>query len=63
MIAKISGKLIEKKEQSLLIENNGLFYEVIVPASVLHRIEDTKDEAGNVHLITYHYFQPVFLYT
>ncbi len=57
MIARIAGKLIEKKEQSLIVDVNGLFYEVIVPASVLQRVDETKDESGNIHLITYHYFQ------
>lgn len=57
MIARISGKLVEKKEQSLIVNVGGISYEVIVPASVLGRIEDTIDEEGNVHLITYYYFQ------
>ncbi len=57
MIARIAGKLIEKKEQSLIVDVNGLFYEVIVPASVLQRIDETEDVNGNVHLVTYHYFQ------
>ena len=57
MIVRIAGKLIEKREQSLVVDVNGLFYEVIVPASVLQRIDETKDKEGNVHLITYHYFQ------
>jgi Holliday junction DNA helicase RuvA len=57
MIVKIAGKLIEKKDQSLVVDVNGLFYEVIVPASVLERVEETKDQDGNIQLITYHYFQ------
>ncbi len=57
MIVQIAGKLIEKREQSVIINVQGLFYEVIVPVSVLARIEDTIDKEGNVHLITYHYFQ------
>lgn len=57
MIVQITGKLAEKKEQSLVVDVNGLFYEIIVPASVLARIDETKDKDGNVHLITYHYFQ------
>ena len=57
MIVQITGKLVEKKEQSLLINVNGLCYEVITPASVLQRIDETKDQDGNIHLITYHYFQ------
>ena len=57
MIARIAGKLVEKKQQSLVVDVGGLFYEIIVPASVLARIDETKDEKGNIHLITYHYFQ------
>lgn len=57
MINRISGRLIEKRDQSLIINNNGLFYEIIVPACVLARIEETIDAEGAVHLITYHYFQ------
>ncbi|MBU0467723.1 MAG: Holliday junction DNA helicase RuvA [Candidatus Omnitrophica bacterium] len=57
MIARISGKLVEKKEHSLIVNVAGMFYEVIVPAPVLARIEDTIDDAGNVNLVTYYYFQ------
>ena len=57
MIVQIAGKLIEKREQSVIINVHGLFYEIIVPVSVLARIEETIDKEGNVHLIIYHYFQ------
>ncbi len=57
MITRIAGRLVEKKEQSLIVDVGGLFYEIITPASVLQRVDETKDEKGNVHLITYHYFQ------
>jgi len=57
MIVRIAGKLIEKKGQSIVVDVNGLFYEIIVPASVLARVDETKDENGNIHLVTYHYFQ------
>ncbi|MBN1869350.1 MAG: Holliday junction DNA helicase RuvA [Candidatus Omnitrophica bacterium] len=57
MIVKIAGKLVEKKDQSLVVDVKGLFYEVVVPTSVLQRIDETKDGDGNVHLMTYHYFQ------
>ncbi len=57
MIAKITGKLIEKRDQSLIIDVNGLYYELIVPATVIQRITDSVDDKGNVSLITYHYLQ------
>ena len=57
MIVKIIGKLVEKREQSVIINVRGMCYEVLVPASVLARVEETKDAHGEVHLITYYYFQ------
>ena len=57
MIVKISGKLIEKKEQAIVVSVGGVGYEVMVPASVLQRVEETMDQQGHVNLITYHYFQ------
>ena len=57
MIARISGKLIEKRDYAVIIEVSGLFYEVIVPASVRERVEDTRDAQGHVHLIIYDYIQ------
>ena len=57
MIARIYGKLLEKKELSLIMDAQGVCYEVNVPASVLGRVEETKDAQGNIHLVTYHYLQ------
>lgn len=57
MIVRISGKLVEKKEQSLVLDVHGLFYEILVPVSVVQRVDETRDESGNIHLRTYHYFQ------
>lgn len=57
MIVRVTGKLAEKRKQSLIVNVNGLFYEIIVPVSVLQRVDETKDESGNIHLMTYHYFQ------
>ena len=57
MIARLVGKLVEKRDQSLVINVLGVFYEVVVPASVLLRVEETKDNDGHINLITYHYFQ------
>ena len=57
MIVKISGKLISKSDSTLTLEIDGFCYEVLVPASVLARIDERKDEKGFVELITYHYIQ------
>jgi holliday junction DNA helicase RuvA len=57
MITKIEGILFEKKEQSLILNVNGLYYEIIVPDSVLKRTDELLDQDGNVRLEIYHYFQ------
>ncbi len=57
MIARICGKLVERRDNVLLIDVNGLFYEVIVPRSVNQRIDEHVDDDGCVGLITFHYFQ------
>ena len=55
MIAKISGKLIKKEENSIILEVQGLCYEILIPGSVMARIDDHKDAQENIRLITYHY--------
>ena len=57
MIAKISGQLIAKRENSLIINGGNLAYEVLVPRSILERVDDHLDEKGGVELIIYHYLQ------
>lgn len=55
MIARISGKIIEKQPQSLLIDVGGIVYEVLIPSCVMQRIEGSISGDGKVSLITYHY--------
>ncbi len=57
MIVRLKGKLIEKRDNFLVVQVNGLEYEVMVPLSVSQRIESICDPEGNVSLITYHYLQ------
>ncbi len=57
MIVRLSGRLVERSENSLVIDVHGLYYQVIVAPSVLSRIESNIDKDGNVSLVTYHYFQ------
>lgn len=57
MIARIEGKLIEKKEQSIILKNDGLSYEVFLPLITLSRLEENASIDGFICLITYHYLQ------
>ncbi|MBM3244204.1 MAG: Holliday junction DNA helicase RuvA [Candidatus Omnitrophica bacterium] len=57
MIARIKGKLIEKNDNYILLDINGISYEIFLPQAVMQRIEENTDEDGSINLITYHYFQ------
>jgi len=55
MIVQLSGKLIGKNETSLILSVHDLCYEILVPVSILQRIDQCVDKDGNVTLVTYHY--------
>jgi len=57
MISRISGKLVEKKEDSILLDVNGVCYEVFIPGAVMQCLENNIQPDKPVSLITYHYFQ------
>ena len=55
MISQICGKVIQKNDSSLLIDVNGLCYEVFVPVTIMRAIEKELKEDGMLRLATYHY--------
>jgi Holliday junction DNA helicase RuvA len=57
MIARISGKIIERGENYLIIDVGGISYEVFLPATVMQRLGEHTSSDGTVNLITYHYLQ------
>ncbi len=57
MIARLSGKIVEKGTNYLLIDNAGITYEVLIPVTVMQRIEENLNNGNIISLITYHYYQ------
>ena len=57
MIVRLVGKLIERKDGSLILDVGGIFYEIYVPASAMQRLDQNIDAQGNLHLMIYHYLQ------
>lgn len=57
MIVRIKGKIIEKKENAVVMCVSGIFYEIMTPKSVMNRIESVIQEDGDVLLFTYQYWQ------
>lgn len=57
MIARISGKIIEKGTNFVIIDLGGICYEVFIPLAVMQRLDESGFAEGKVNLITYHYHQ------
>lgn len=57
MIAKICGKVIERGDNYLLVDVGGICYEVLIPPTVMQRLNKNIPGDGTVSLVTYHYLQ------
>lgn len=57
MISYISGKIKRCKSSSVIVDANGLSYEVLIPPAVMKGLDSAKSEDGSIELITYHYYQ------
>ncbi|MBN2831319.1 MAG: hypothetical protein JXL82_03470 [Candidatus Omnitrophica bacterium] len=57
MISGISGKIIEKGENYLVLDVGGIFYQVLIPAVVMQRIDEAVAADGKINLKTFHYLQ------
>jgi holliday junction DNA helicase RuvA len=57
MISQICGKLKQKRTNSILIDINGIYYEVLLPGIVMKKIDNSVEIDGNLTLVTYHYLQ------
>lgn len=57
MIVGISGKVVQKNANSLVIESHGILYEVFVPAAVMSRLQCDAPDGSQISLITYHFHQ------
>lgn len=57
MIARLTGQITEINDYAALVNVGGLTYEVLIPASILQRLDEYKDEKGQITFTTYHYFQ------
>lgn len=55
MIARICGKIVERGDTHLLVDTNGITYEILLPVASMQRLDEAVSADGNVSLITYHY--------
>jgi Holliday junction DNA helicase RuvA len=57
MIARISGRVIEKGTNYLIVDVGGICYEVFIPQTVMQRLNKNMTGDSTINLVTYHYFQ------
>lgn len=57
MIVRIQGKIIEKKENAVVVCVSGIFYELMMPTSSIQRLSTIAQENDEVVLYTYQYWQ------
>jgi Holliday junction DNA helicase RuvA len=57
MISHICGRLVSKKDSSVILDINGIYYEVFLPGAVMNAIDSRVDEDGRLTLVTFHYHQ------
>jgi Holliday junction DNA helicase RuvA len=49
--------VIQKSENFILIDVQGISYTVFIPAMIMQRLDDNLTEEGTIKLVTYHYLQ------
>ncbi|MDP2929941.1 MAG: Holliday junction branch migration protein RuvA [Candidatus Omnitrophota bacterium] len=57
MISEINGKLKKKKESSVILDVNGICYEVMIPPAVMKNLDTTGGGEPTISLKVYHYYQ------
>ena len=57
MISKISGKVVEKGSNHVVLEVGGLCYEIMIPSTVMQRLQQNIGSDSRLTLITFHYLQ------
>ncbi len=57
MISRVSGKVLEKGKNYLVLDLGNFCYDVFIPACVMQRIDESIGPDGKINLITYHYYQ------
>ena len=57
MISRLRGTVRDIGEQHLLLDVNGVVYEVLIAPSILRVLQERVTDSGEVELVTFHYQQ------
>lgn len=57
MISEINGKIKNKKDSSVVVDVNGICYEILIPPAVMNTLDKADTNDGTISLKIYHYYQ------
>lgn len=57
MISRLRGRVREQGDAHVLLDVNGICYEVFMPPSILSSLRERLNEQGEVEVLTFHYQQ------
>lgn len=57
MISEINGKIKNKKDSSVVVDVNGICYEILIPPAVMKTLDKADTNDGTISLKIYHYYQ------
>ncbi len=55
MISRITGKIIQLREDRVTVEHNGIAYDILIPSGIAHRMREMRGKEGTFY--TFHYLE------
>ena len=55
MISRLRGVVREQRENQILLDVNGVSYDVLIPPSILKGLQERLGPEGELEIVTYHY--------
>jgi Holliday junction DNA helicase RuvA len=53
MISRITGKIIQLREDRVTVEHNGIAYDILIPSGIAHRLRDMRGGEGTFYTFQY----------
>ena len=57
MISEINGKIKKRKDSSVIMDVNGICYEILIPPAVMKNLDCARSPDEEINLKIYHYYQ------
>jgi len=57
MISSIQGKVKKRNQANILVDVNGIWYEILIPPAVMKNLDGAITDDDVISLVTYHYHQ------